>query len=115
MRTMSRLQNTKALVKSILEEDRQARNSDSYLYLKILKIISAERGTDFQHIPVTDFLANMAMLGVPPFESVRRSRQKVQSEYSHLAADDIVQTFRADLETEYEEFSRTKGVVLSGN
>ena len=30
------LTNTTALVKSILEQDKQCRNSDSFLYLKVL-------------------------------------------------------------------------------
>lgn len=111
---MSRLQNTKALVKSILENDRQARNSDSYLYLKILKRISDERGTDFQNIPVTDFLVNMDALGVPPFESVRRSRQKVQAEFPYLAADDEIQVFRAENEQIYRDFAVTNGVAING-
>lgn len=112
---MSQLKTTKALVKSILENDRQARNSDSYLYLKILKKISDERGTDFQNISVVDFLVNMDGLGVPPFESVRRSRQKVQAEFPALAADEIVSMFRAELEEEYESFAVTNGVVSNGN
>ena len=97
---------TKALVQSILENDQKARNSDSYLYLRILKTIADEKGTDFSRIPVTEFLQNMDQLGVPPFESVRRSRQKVQSECPHLAASDIVQVFRAENEQEYKDFAR---------
>lgn len=103
---MKRLKNTKALVTSILEQDKKARNSDSYLYLEILKKIADEKGTDFHSIPVTDFLQNMDQLGVPPFESVRRSRQKVQAERPHLAACEEVRLFRADNEEVYREFAR---------
>lgn len=101
-----KLRNTKAQVKSILEHDQKARNSDNYLYLRILQKIAEEKGTDFQHIPITEFLLQMDMLGVPPFESVRRSRQKVQEECPHLAANEEVQIFRADNEEIYKEFAR---------
>lgn len=101
-----KLKNTKAQVKIILEQDQRARNSDSYLYLRILKLISDENGTDFQKIPITEFLQQMDRLGVPPFESVRRSRQKIQAECPHLAASPEVEVFRADNEEVYREFAR---------
>lgn len=102
-----KLQNTKALVKSILEQDQKARNSDSYLYLRILKHIANETGADFEKIPVTEFLQRMDFLGVPPFESVRRSRQKVQAECPELAANDVVQVYRAENEEVYRDFARS--------
>ena len=104
-----KLRNTKALVKTILEQDRKARNSDSYLYLRILKHIETETGAEFEQIPVTEFLLRMDALGVPPFESVRRSRQKVQAECPDLAADDVVQVFRAENEEVYRDFARGLG------
>ena len=106
-----KLRNIKAQVKSILEHDRKARNSDSYLYLRILQKIAEEYGTDFQSIPITDFLQQMDWLGAPPFESVRRSRQKVQAESPHLAASPEVQVFRAENEQEYREFARSASNV----
>ena len=100
-----KLKNTKALVKSILETDQRARNSDNYLYLRVLNTISAMNGADYADIPVAEFLMNMDRLNVPPFESVRRSRQKVQEEFPHLAACDEVQGFRAENEREYRAFA----------
>lgn len=102
---MSRLKNIKALVKSILETDQRARNSDNYLYLRVLNTISAMNGADYADIPVAEFLQNMDRLGVPPFESVRRSRQKVQEECPHLAACEAVQGFRVENEKEYRAFA----------
>lgn len=100
-----KLKNTKALVKSILETDQRARNSDNYLYLRVLNNISAMNGADYNDIPVAEFLLNMDRLGVPPFESVRRSRQKVQEEFPHLAASAEVQGFRVENEKEYRAFA----------
>ena len=41
---MTELLSTAKLVKSILEEDSQARNSDSILYLRVLERIAKEKG-----------------------------------------------------------------------
>lgn len=103
---MKNLQNTKALVAKILEEDEKARNSDSYLYFRVIGILGQERDIDMNYVTVTAFLLNMAEWGFPPFESVRRTRQKVQAECPWLAASPKVGEFRAENEQIYREFAR---------
>lgn len=103
---MKNLRNTKALVQSILEKDQRARNSDSYLYLQIIRRIAVMHGYDLDKICITDFLLHMAELGFPPFESVRRTRQKVQAECPWLAACRKVEKCREESETVYREFAR---------
>ena len=102
----NRLNTTKALVLSILESNTQARNSDSYLYLKVIEHFDKEYNTDFCNMPVIDFLNGGCDIPVPPFESVRRSRQKVQAEFPHLSACDEVAFFRGENEELYREFAR---------
>ena len=106
---MSRLNTTKALVKSILEKNQQARNSDSYLYLKVIEHYDKEYNTEVGEMSLIDFLSGMCDIPIPPFESVRRSRQKVQEEFPHLAACDVVQVYRAENEQEYLDFVRGNG------
>ena len=72
------LKNTTALVKSILEQDKQCRNSDSFLYLKVLSVTAKQKGIDLEKMTVPHFLMNRHGAGLPPFESVRRARQKIQ-------------------------------------
>lgn len=96
------LKSIKALVKSILEQDEQARNSDSFLYFRLLERIDKA----ILNVPVHDFLLGMGLYGIPPFESVRRTRQKVQAECPWLAACDRVKEFRAENEKDYREFAR---------
>ena len=100
--SMKNLQNIKAAVKTILEEEPQTRNSDSLLYLHVLKKV----GDDLLTMPVRDFLANMGESEAPPFESVRRTRQKVQAECPWLAACPKVGEYRAENEQAYREFAR---------
>lgn len=99
---MNNLQNTKALVKTILEENEMTRNSDSILYMEVLKRL------DIKLLDMTmyDFLNRMRELNAPPFESVRRTRQKVQAECPWLAACPKVKEFRAENEETYREFAR---------
>ena len=103
---MDDLKTIKALVKSILEVDEKARNSDSYLYLKVIKHKAVNYGIDLQQITIVDFLSNMSNSVFPPFESVRRARQKLQEKCPHLAADPVIELFRAENEEVYREFAR---------
>ena len=100
---MSDLKNLKAIVISILERNEYARNSDSYLYLQVLRYMDGR----LLDMPVCKFLSDMKELKVPPFESVRRTRQKAQAENPHLCAGQVVQGFRSDNEKTYREFARS--------
>lgn len=98
--------NTTALVKAILEEDKQARNSDSFLYFKVLGKLGKEKGLDLDYVSVTAFLLNMAEWGFPPFESVRRARQKIQAEFPELSANKKVAAHRKENEEAFRQFAR---------
>jgi hypothetical protein len=50
------------------------------------------------------FLLNKKRLGFPPFETVRRSRQKLQRKFPELRANKEVAEQRADNETAYRQF-----------
>lgn len=100
------LKTTKALVKAILEENKQARNSDSFLYLQVLKRRGKEKDIDLNHLPVSVFMLNIELMGFPPFESVRRARQKLQAEFPELSASEEVAEYRAENEEAYREFAK---------
>lgn len=99
---MKNLQSTKVLVKSILEDDEKARNSDSFLYFRLLERIDKA----LLNVPVHDFLLGMGLMEIPSFETVRRTRQKVQAECPWLAACDRVKKYRSDNEEVYRNFAR---------
>lgn len=102
---MTELQNTTKLVKSILEVDQQARNSDSILYLRVLERIAEETGIHLDFLTVRNFLNSMNVLPFPPFESVRRTRQKVQATYPELASAEKVAKMRMENEKEYRAYA----------
>lgn len=99
---MSALKKVKNIVTSILAENEKARNSDSFLYLKVLQTVDK----DLLDMPVGEFLANMSVLNVPPFETIRRTRQKAQAENPSLSACPKVAEYRAANEEVYRQFAR---------
>lgn len=104
---MQDLKTIKALVHSILESDTRARNSDYYLYFAVLKAIADKHSIDLKSIAITDFLLNREYAKLfPPFESVRRTRQKAQEKHPDLAACVEVEAGREINETAYREFAR---------
>ena len=78
------------LVFDILEQDPNARNSDMYLYLRVCETLNASAIDK----PFGEVLANLQDLGLPCFETIRRTRQKLQEIYPKFAACDTVQDFR---------------------
>lgn len=99
---MSKLNTTKALVKSILTSKEDTRNSDMLLYLEVAKQINPQvLNNTFGSV-----LLWLDKYSLPPFESVRRARQKLQAKYPELAACETVQEYRAENEAEYRDFAR---------
>lgn len=102
---MKNLKTIRALVQTILEEDEKARNSDSYLYLRVLNIIAEREHIKLNEIHVVDFLVNLNSSPFPIFESVRRSRQILQAKFPHLAPCKVVEEYRAENEEAFREFA----------
>lgn len=100
------LQTVTTLVKFLLTNYTQARNSDSFLYLKVIESQAYDKGINLNTLSVIKFLTNSAELGFAPFETVRRTRQKVQREFPELAACSEVQELRYENEQAYREFAR---------
>ena len=102
---MTNLKQTSKLVKSILTDDKRTRNSDSFLYLKVLQHYAEQTGKPVHEMSVQAFLLNMGDLGIPPFESVRRARQKTQAKHPELAANASVTQMRREQECAYYAFA----------
>lgn len=106
MNTAKELKTITGLVKDILEKNTQARNSDSVLYLKVLERLASEKGIDLQHLTVPALLLCGKELGLPGFETVRRTRQKAQAEFPELSGNKDIQAFRAANEEVFREYAR---------
>ena len=106
MITGKELKTTTDLVKSVLAKYPEARNSDNYLYLKVVQIIGSKNNINISEMPLSSFLLRMKDLGFPGFESVRRSRQKLQATYPELASCSEVEAQRILNEEVYRDYSR---------
>ena len=106
MSTLNELKGLTALVRLILEHFPETRNNDGLLWLKVLEHQAFEKGMDLRSLSIPYFLPRIGELGFSPFESVRRTRQKLQASYHQLAAAEAVQALRAEMEKEYREYAR---------
>lgn len=80
MTEMKNIRRTTELVQEILENFPETRNSDNRLFIKVIEHIDS----NLLHKPIEDVLRHSKEYGIPPFDSVRRSRQKLQAENEEL-------------------------------
>lgn len=89
----------RAIVKEVLEEYPMARNSNDYLYTKVIEKLNKEA----LNKPFADVMLNLKELGLPLYETISRARRKLQSEFPELQACDAVQDFRTEREEAFRE------------
>ena len=100
------IKHTSDLVHEILKAEPICRNSDNVLYLRVLQTIGKQNGIDINKMSVPTLFYNMGSLKLPAFETVRRTRQKVQECNPELRATDTVEAYRTVLEEEYKDYAR---------
>ncbi len=96
------LNNTKELVKKVLLDDLGSRNSDNRLYANVCKLLNL-KATQRPFYEVIEFPEKY---GFPTYETVRRSRQKIQEECPELGADTRTKQKRMECEQMYLDFVR---------
>lgn len=100
-------QNMTDLVKSILLENKDARNSDRYLYYLVCmkKFPQVTLGM----VSLESYLLDKMIYDTfPDFASVSRCRRKVQELYPQLRADKEVADFREYKEQEYKDYAKRR-------
>ena len=101
------LTTTQDMVKQVLEQSKDARNSDNYLYYRILKMVGMQHNIDIEKMSVPHFFLHMKEYGCfPAFETVRRTRQKIQAEHPELAGNSTVEGQRMMNEEVFREYAR---------
>lgn len=100
------LKNTTELVMEVLKSQPQARNSDNFLYYWILKIIGKRNGIDIEKMSVPHFFLHLKEYKFPGFETVRRTRQKIQAEHPELAGNSTVEGQRMLNEEVFRGYAR---------
>ena len=108
MSKSAELRSTTELVKEILTDSPKARSSDNYLYYLVCATIGRENGVDVNKMSMPMFLLRTKEYRFPPFESVRRSRQKLQAKYPELSADADVEAQRTINEQIFKAYARSE-------
>lgn len=93
------------LVHEILKNEPDARSSDSVLYYKVLEVYGKRKGYDIESMSIPQLFLRMAG-EFPNYESVRRSRQKVQANHPELCASKEVALFREENRQAYYEYAK---------
>ena len=86
------------IVEYQLKHDEGTRNSDDYLYIKVLEYVKP-------NITQRPFAEVLQSDSIPSYESVGRARRKIQAEKPWLKACEAVQRYRADNEQKYREYA----------
>lgn len=105
-RKMKNIKRTSDIVKEILEHVPKTRNSDDELYFEVCKRINPEAMSKPFYMVVLQRKAHQ----LPPFESVRRTRQKLQASYPELCGSDEVEAWRVVNEEAVRNYARSVGV-----
>ena len=102
MNNIKNIKRTQDLVKYFLETEPATRNSDDLLYFKICEHLN--KGC--LHLPFQTVILNRSHFSLPPFESVRRARQKLQAAFPELAGSDKVEAQREVNEMIVRDYAR---------
>ena len=99
---MDNLKTIEGKVKSILQKNEDARNDDMVLYLALCNLYLEDAG----NMPFAQILTNHKELGLPSFESVGRTRRKLQEKYPELLGSVRMQKIRAKGEKAYRRYAK---------
>ena len=96
------MKKTQDMVHEILKGSKESRNSDMELYTNVCGHINPM----VLEMPFGFVMSHLKDFGLPPFETVRRTRQKLQAEYKELRANDKVEGYRMLNEIKFKEYAK---------
>ena len=99
---MRYLKSIEGKVRRILERNQDARNDDMVLYLVLCNACLKDAGA----LPLAEIMTQYKYLGLPSFESVSRTRRKLQARYPELAGSHPVRKKRSAGEHDYRRYAK---------
>ena len=99
---MRNLKTIEKKVRVVLEKNEDARNDDMVLYLALCNACLKDAGA----IPLAEIMTQHKYLGLPSFESVSRTRRKLQARYPELMGNARVRRLRAAGEKAYRKYAK---------
>lgn len=98
---MSKLKKLEPVVRAVLEESEAARSDDFILVAEVYYKLVPE----CIKFPFSVVMLGHKTLGLPYFESIRRTRQKLQATYEELRPSEKVQEARINKTAEYIDYA----------
>jgi len=96
------IKTTQEIVKEVLESDIAARNSDDYLIYAVCRRINPVcLGMSFETV-----IRHRRDLGLPVFETIRRTGQRMREKYPELAGNGRVEAQRKKSEEVFKDYAR---------
>lgn len=96
----SELKKVTPMVKEVLIKSVKARNSDAYLYCKIIEKIS--KGASER--PFKEVIAD---IDLPKYDTVTRARRKIQNAHPELVGSDRVRYYRYANEEAFRKYAKS--------
>ena len=100
---MHNLKTIEGKVRRILEKDEEARNDDMTLYLAVCNSCLKGAGA----MPFAEVMAQHKYLGLPSFESISRTRRRLQEKHPELLGSLRMQKLRARGEKAYRKYAKS--------
>ena len=100
---MDSLKTIEGKVRAVLQENEDARNDDMVLYLALCNLYLKDAGT----MPLAGIMTRHKELGLPSFESVGRTRRKLQEKHPELLGNLRMQKLRARGEKAYRKYAKS--------
>lgn len=97
-----KIRQTKAIVEKVLNEKPETRDCDALLFVEVIRSIDPEA----VELPIYKLMPRCTDEGdLPPFETMRRTRQKIQEQNPNLRASNDVVLLRAVKEHKFFDFA----------
>ena len=102
---MSKLKTIENRVLAVLRDEKKARDDDMLLYFMVCQRCFYD-SHGMKDMSFNEFTHNFRELGCPNFESVRRTRQMIQSQYPELACSPKARRARSRGQKAYEKYAK---------
>ena len=102
---LSKLKTIESRVLEVLRDERKTRDDDMLLYFTVCQRCFYD-SHGMKDISFNEFIHNFRDLGCPNFESVRRTRQMVQSRYPELGCSPKARRARSRGRKAYEKYAK---------
>ena len=96
------IRKTAKVVREILETDEKARNNDDYLIFSVCTAMNPKcAGLSFETV-----MMNRKELGLPVFETIRRTGQRTREMNPELAGNDVAEAARDLSEEVFRDYAK---------